>query len=245
MDMNEIEQYQNVILGVLTRNAGRSPEELLSLIRDRVAVAKEIAGDLGTPQNAQPLLVNSLRSGTLDVLRKPATESKIIHAAPAPPSHVLGLRSAVEEDVPQMEMSDIVAILSKHLPLSLEVKPTAMGGTSVILLRSLVSSPPEMGFVRLCYRAEGQEDGPTMTFSVRSSGIDVQGALRDIMTQADAMYTAQRRTVEPRAQPGMSMEEAGASMDYLPHDETVEASLIDPSVKIITDRGQWGRYAKE
>ena len=206
----ELSTYTKVIKAVLIRNGVADPEAVVSEIVSGIEIAQAIMGDV-TPVTTRPQKVASQTRGAaiktlpLKVNSKPAS-GIILFAAP-PVAGTEDLPEA-EEDIDYWESklgkgdgcNRLQAKLQSLLPQSITVKVPAVD-EPLTLVCGIGS--PGVRFVHVNYSVPGGEMGPRVTLmtSMKPESIDVNKILEDIAEQACAIYSKEKRTIQPHAGP--------------------------------------------
>lgn len=208
----ELDNYKNVIRRVYDKCEGQPFE----VFYDRLIDSLEIAADLmGTTAVAPPRTrpSQSLAIPVRQETKADPFKGAIILSAAPPVAGATESEDDTAEEVDYWETKPgkgdgcnrLESKLKSVLPLSIEVQ---LPGFDKTLTLNRGVSGPGVKFVNVTYTLAGsQEAGPRyvcMT-GMKPESIDADAIMADILSQATAMYSKEKRTIVPHAAPPQSM----------------------------------------
>ncbi len=201
----ELDIYKNVIRRAYDRSAGETFEVFYARLVESLEIAAELMGGAGFSTNQTTPSLKAFPSKGLIEMPPPSAPAKpravLISAAPP----VAGADESEEndDDVDHWESkpgkgdgcNKLEAHLKSLLPISITLQ---LPGFAQPLELSRGVSGPGLKFVYVTYSIPGsQEMGPryTVMTSRRAESLDKDAILNDIMEQATAMYSSEKRQI--------------------------------------------------
>ena len=261
----DLSRYQGVIKMVLEDNAGRTPDEIYDELHRSLKIAEMISGSLGnTTQPKNDVLarmqVSSSDFGALitgqqprpqppaPVLSMPSNKPMPILVSSAPP--VAGIDDTDDPgDVDYWESKPgkgdgcarLEAAVKKTLPSSLTVQLPGFDKPFDLVLG--VGSPG-VRFVHISYSIPGGEMGPRVTLMTsQKDAVDKDRIVSDILNQAAAFYSKEKRVIVPKAPPPLQAPSSQEMQQMLERDRRTQGSNDglsgEEAMKASEDAKQW------
>lgn len=203
----QLDKYKGVIKRVYERSAGQSFESFYAKLSESLEIAAEVMGDPSVSIETLPA-ATSTPVTYIDKMRAPVADpfkgALLISSAP-PVAGADETGDAVEDDIDYYESKPgkgdganrLQQKLQSLMPRSITVK--LPGFDDPLTLNCGIGSPG-LRFVHVNYTLIGsQELGPRVTVMTSQKDLDPDAILRDIVSQATAMYSKEKRVIVPHA----------------------------------------------
>lgn len=206
-----LEKYKPVIRMVLAKHAGADPSFVTEELLKSIEIAQSIAGELDVPvQQKRPSPSSVLETGNGDgpngvVLIETKTPSAnrpiVVSAAPPVEGADNEPEDAGDADLWESKFGKgdgcerLSAYLRKILPASITLK---LPGFDAPLTLMCGIGSPGIRFVHVSYSLPGDTLGPRVTLMTSQKNIDPQAIVDDITMQAGALYSKEKRVIQPR-----------------------------------------------
>ena len=200
---------------VLEKNAGKSASEITDELFKSLEIAQALAGEVDvfpsvSIETPQPDVVISKPVFDPMVTEYPSKRGPVLVSA-APPVAVDSEREVSEDDdVDYWESKPgkgdgcqrLQTKLQQLLPASIELQ---LPGFSQPLKLVLGIGSPGIKFVHVNYTIPGDSLGPRYTIMTSQKNIDPDVIVKDIMNQAAAFYSPEKRVIVPRTTPAPAL----------------------------------------
>jgi len=209
----DLTRYQGVIKMVLAETQGRSPDEIYLELQRSMKIAAMIAGETTAPaQNIADYYyqANAARSqAPAPVLPMPVNKPGPVLVSAAPPVADAG-ESEESGDVDYWESKPgkgdgctrLETAIKKALPSSIKVQ---LPGFPEPLELVLGVGGPGIKFVNVSYTIPGDSMGPRFVLMTSQKDFDKDAIVSDIIQQAGACYSKEKRVIVPKAPPPSPM----------------------------------------
>jgi len=229
---------------VLTKTAGKSPEEQTSEILKSLEIAQALAGELESLILSKPAPEKISEKSHVSI-ETPKSQALLISTAP--PVAGADLSDQPDDDMDYYESrpgkgdgaNRLQVKLQAILPTSITVQLPGFD-EALTLVRGI--SSPGLKFVHVTYSAQGSiEQGPRVVIMTSQKDIDVNNILKDITTQAGAMYSKEKRTLQPRAIPKIDPPSNQDLQEMLNRDRRGQGNNLPVSSEDVEISKEWAQ----
>ena len=215
----QLDKYRGVILLVLKRNEGRSASEITDELFKSLEIAQALAGEIDVTPDVSietqriPSTLNSAEASkykaelraTSGIIGSGLQPGPVLVYAAPPVSDADG-DEASDDDVDYWESKPgkgdgcnrLQTKLQQVLPKSITLQ---LSGFERPLELVLGIGSPGVRFVHVNYTIPGDNLGPRYTLMTSQKTFDREAILKDITEQAGAIYSAEKRVIQPKATP--------------------------------------------
>ena len=203
MQLN-LDTYRGVIKMVFAANVANSPEVFYDELVRSIQVAEALLGDMG--RVTTPALAKSLgKPARLDTaIAKIQKKAVLLSATPPPVAGIEDTSEETEDDRDYWETKPgkqdgcnrLETKLKSVLPETIKIEVPGVE-QPITLVRGV--GGPGLKFVYVTYSIAGDSLGTryTLTTSIKPDALDPEAIIADIIDQAAAIYSGEKRTIVP------------------------------------------------